>query len=241
MSGNGNTQFIGSPSQPERIKAETLVYEAVTKAIMRRLRVAMPAQIVSFDATKQTVVVSIMIRESIILNNDQQNQVIPDLLDVPIVTLRAGGFAITPPIQVGDECLVVFADMCYNAWFTKSGYQNQERIRRHSLSDAFAIIGCWNQKRNLSDYSTNSLQIRSDDGSVLIDVKSNEIDITAPTVKVTSTTGNVEINGGNVVNINGSNQVNISGSGNTNIEGKDFLHHMHSGVQSGGSDTGPVI
>lgn len=42
------------------------------------------------------------------------------------------------------------------------------------------------------------------------------------------------------VNIAGSAAVNITG-GHTSIDGKTFLTHLHSGVQTGGGDTGGVV
>ncbi|WP_207953238.1 Gp138 family membrane-puncturing spike protein [Paenibacillus agricola] len=149
---------------------------------------ATPGIIQEFDPATQTVTVQTAIREKII---DEQLVThwfeIPLLLDVPIVIPRAGGFALTLPIVPGDECLVVFADRCIDAWFSSGGVQNQIESRRHELSDGFAIIGVWSQPRVLAGYASDAAQLRSDDGSVAITLGAGSIDIDAPIVRINGT------------------------------------------------------
>jgi hypothetical protein len=241
-------QFVGSPSELERLRSEADMLRALARNISAKIRVALPGVVVDFDADKQTCSIDLAIQDRIVLNDQPQYKQIPRLLDVPIVLPRAGGFTMTMPIVAGTEVLVIFADMCVNAWWTsganvnpQGGYigQQQERPRRHSLSDAFAIVGTWSQPNVLSDYSTDAVQLRSDDGNTVIELGVNEVTITAQTVTVNSA-DTVTIQGTNEVDIESSTLVNINGSGHTTIEGKDWLTHTHSGVQSGGSDTGPV-
>lgn len=247
--------FVGTLSEVERLKNESDVFRAHARNIASNLRVALPGVVVSFNADAQTVEVDLAIQDRVILNGNAQYMQIPRLLDVPVVFPRAGGFTLTMPVQKGDECLVVFADMCINAWWANGavespdgGYigQQHERPRRHSFSDGFAIIGAWSQPRKLSGYSTSSVQLRSDDASTLIEVGSSEVTIKAQTVTVQATTVSVEaenatVQGTDKVTVESNSQVAISGNGHTTIEGKDWLTHTHSGVQSGGSDTGPVV
>lgn len=49
----------------------------------------------------------------------------------------------------------------------------------------------------------------------------------------------VQINAGGV-NIQTAGTITINAGGGTTIDGKPFLPHVHTGVQSGGDDTGPV-
>ena len=241
------TPFVGTPSQVERLQSEADVLSALARNISCNLRVALPGVIVSFDEDAQTVEVDLAIQDRLILNGQSQYKQIPRLLDVPVCLPRAGGFTLTMPISKGDECLVIFADMCINAWWQNgavengdSGYigQQHERPRRHSFSDAFAIIGTWSQPNKLSNYSTTAVQLRSDDGNTVVEVGENEITVKATTVSVQAQTATVQ--GTNQVTVESNEQVTISGNGKTSIEGKDFLTHTHSGVQSGGSISGPV-
>jgi hypothetical protein len=172
-------------SIPERTGSTEELYRRLMENMANNLRVAMPGIIQAFDASTQTATVQLALREKIRDLSGNINQVeIPLLLDVPVVLPRAGAFILTMPVQKGDECLVVFADMCIDAWFSHGGVQNQLEKRRHDLSDAFAILGAWSQPNKISNYSTTSAQLRNEAGTSYIEIKNNEINIVSPTVKV---------------------------------------------------------
>lgn len=132
------------------------------------------------------------IREKINFNGEESWIDIPLLVDVPIVFPRAGGYVLTFPVKKGDECLVVFGDMCIDAWWQSGGVQNQVESRRHDLSDGFAIIGCWSQPRVVSNYSTESVQLRNEAGNAYFEIKGSTININADTINIKG--GRVNIN-----------------------------------------------
>lgn len=149
------------------------------------LRVACPGIIQSFNAIEQTVTVQVALREEVKDSSYNKSWInIPLLLDVPLVLPRAGGYCITMPVKQGDECLVIFADMCIDAWWQNGGIQNQVEKRRHDLSDGFAILGVWSQPKVLKNYSIDSCQLRNKDGSAYVELKNNEININASSVKI---------------------------------------------------------
>ncbi len=253
-------------SIPERTKAQNEQWRKAQDQGAFDLRVAVPGIIQSFDASKQTVVVQAAIRERINLNGVISWETMPLLVDVPIFMPRAGGYALTLPVQAGDECLVVFGDACIDAWWQSGGVQNQIDRRRHDLSDGFAIVGIWSQPKVISDYSTNSAQLRNEAGSAYVEIKGDVINLvspssingTAPNITMTASTQfeiitpllNLLVDAiataasggsGNVGNvaING-NSITINGNNTTSIDGKAFLTHKHTGVQGGSSDTGAV-
>ena len=88
------------------------------------------------------------------------------------------------PIKHGDECLVIFGDMCIDSWWELGGVQNQLENRRHDLSDGFAILGVWSQPRVLQNYSTDSCQLRNESGTSCIELKDNEININSQKVNI---------------------------------------------------------
>ncbi len=185
-----------------------------------KTRVASPGIIQSFDPETQTVSVQLAIREKRYNDGEETWEEVPLLVDVPIVFPRAGGYLLTLPVQKGDECLVVFGDNCMDAWWQSGGVQNQIDCRRHDLSDGYAIPGPWSQPRIVPNYSTKSAQLRTESGEAYIELSGNSINIVG---------GTVSILGSSVV---------IGGS--TMIDGKNFIGHKHSGVETGGGNTGGV-
>lgn len=226
----------------ERLLNTPAQWEYALSQLRNSIRVAIPGIVQSFDSATQTVSVQPVTNELVYTDWQEEpvNHPLPLIDHIPVVLPRAGGFTLAMPIQQGDECLIVFADMDTSAWFQSGGTQNNQiLLRRHNLSDAFAVIGTWSQPRVLENYPASAAQLRSDDGDTVVEVGNNEITIKAQTVNVqASGTATVQ---GQTVNVTGSNQVNISGNGHTSIEGKDFLTHTHSGVASGGATTGPVV
>lgn len=162
----------------ERSESEYELYQRMGEKWATDLRVAMPGIVQSFDPVEQTVTVQPAIKERVI---DQVGNItmvnLPLLLDVPIVFPRAGGFALTMPVRAGDECLVIFADMCIDAWWSQGSVQVQAEKRRHDLSDGFAILGAWSQPKRIANYSTTSAQLRTEDGTQCIDISSTGIDL----------------------------------------------------------------
>lgn len=162
--------------------------KALAKSIKNLIRVSIPGIIQSFDAKTQTCTVQPCIREKVIGSDYSTSwKDLPLLLDVPIVIPRAGNFILTLPIKQGDECLIIFSDMCIDGWLSLGEIQNQLEKRRHDLSDCFAILGTYSQPNVIPNYSTDSAQLRNLAGTQYIEVKDSEINIV----------GNLKINGEN--------------------------------------------
>jgi phage baseplate assembly protein gpV len=234
---------------------------------MCELRVAVPAVVVSFNPGPgvggQTVVVQPAVQENILRNGAVVPTDLPQLSNVAVALPRAGGFALSFPIAPGDECLVVFTDMSYDAWWQSGGTaNNQPERRRHDLTDGIAIFGIWSQPRQLVGYSADSAQLRSDDGATVIDVKSGQVSITPDggttefeivpgTVNITAATinlnGNVVISEqltvDEAVEIIGQLTVDstIVGHDDATISGITYTSHEHSGVTTGSGTSGPPV
>jgi hypothetical protein len=198
----------------------TTYYRAIKSALVQT-RVAAPGIIQSFNAERQTCEVKIAIREQLNINGNLSWKEIPLLVDVPVYFPRAGGYCLTIPVKAGDECLVVFADCCIDAWWQSGGIQNQVDKRRHDLSDGFAIVGFTSQARKVTNYSADTIQLRNDAGTDYIEIDGSTVNVIA-----------------NSVNINGG-TVNIGE--NTTIDGRVFLNHRHSGVDPGSGTSGGVV
>ncbi len=201
-------------SMNELIPVDEINEENRARSRAINLRVACPGIITAFDPDEQTVTVQLALREKRRDGDGNEQWVdIPQLVDVPLVLPRGGGYVLTLPVQAGDECLVVFGDACMDAWWQSGGVQNQIDCRRHDLSDGFAVLGVWSQPQRVPQYSTTAAELRSLDGGAGISISGSTITIRASNVNITGT---------------------------TTIEGRSFLQHTHTGVESGGDKTGGV-
>lgn len=180
-------------SLEERVGKLELLLKNLEAGVKSGLRVSLPAIVTSFDKEKQTISCIPAIRELVNINGKAEFKTLPELKDVPINIPRAGGWSITLPIKEGDECQVIFQDLCIDGWWFRGGIQNWNDLRRHDLSDAIAIFSPYSQPNVLSSYNTEGLEIRSDDGKTKLTLTSEGITIDAP--EGLSINGDIQVDG----------------------------------------------
>lgn len=206
----------------------------------------------SFNAANQTAVVQIAQQQitSISPVGVATLQPFAPLLSVPVYFPSGGGYTLTFPIAAGDECIVLFNDRELDNWKLQGGvnsYPSTPRI--HDLADGVCLVGFRSFPRSLGSVSTDTTQLRSDDGTTYVEVAGGGIvNVVAPTsINLNSPIVNIE---GviNVHNVNSAtNSCNITGtivaSGDvqSNSGGHKLNTHVHSGVQTGGGDTGGPV
>lgn len=110
----------------------------------------------------------------------------PLLVSVPVYFAGGGGITMTYPINEGDECLVLFNDRQLENWVESGPGQPPSIPNLHDLSDGICLVGIRSNPRALTNVSTTAAQIRTDDGTVHIDVEPNLVTVFAPNVKVHS-------------------------------------------------------
>lgn len=158
---------------------------------------ALPGIVEAYDAELQTVKVQPAIKARVFSPNDDPplpgaileadnwwTVPLPVLVDVPVVFPGAGGYSLTFPIEAGDEVLLIFAARQMDNWWYQGGVQRQSLLAMHDLSDAFAIPGPRSRPRAIPDVSTTTTQLRSDDGSVLLELGPGEITVKAAAINL---------------------------------------------------------
>lgn len=213
-------EFLGDPQEALR---------AAMDGRQATMWTALPGIIQKYDADKQTVDVQPAIKGAVLKpNNVVESVTMPLCLDCPVQFPSGGGVTLTFPVKEGDECLLVFASRCIDAWWQQGDVQTQAEFRMHDLSDGFAVIGFRSVPNALSPAADpDKVQLRSDDASTLIelDPDGQVITLTAP--------GGVTINAD--VTVNGT----IDATGEVTGNGTALHTHHHSGVTTGGGNTGP--
>ena len=220
-----------------------------TTNYMKDVHTALPGKIVSFNSLNQTVSVQLLIRR--VFKGDQEVD-LPQLINVPVWTPRAGGFVQTFPIAPDDQCLILFAERSIDTWFTVGDVQTPNSNRMHSFSDAICLLGLYSEPTAISDYDTENFQIRNEEKDQTITLLNNKnINISTGTVTVEM------LNSSETINITAPVKININTplaefatdvkiSGNLNITGTSTAADHDSGGISGknhthiGSPTAPT-
>jgi len=219
--------------QAERLNPFEPAIMAAIEGSRAGLWTALPGIIDSFDSGAMTCEVQPAIEGlGEMPDGTTTPRVMPLCLDCPVVFPAGGGVTMTFPLAAGDECLIVFAAKCIDAWWQQGGVQPQAELRMHDLSDGFVIPGPRSQPRVLADVSTSAVEIRSDDGAtkIALDPEAQTVDIKAP--GGASIEADVTITG--TLHVSG----NITSDADVIASGKSLTTHTHPGVQSGGSNTG---
>ena len=126
-------EIIQQPGQIEQSQKEN---------VMESVHVSIPGEVMSFDNATRTAVIQPTIRRW------RKRDVPALLMDVPVFFPGGLVFDVNP----GDECLVVFADSCIDAWFQNGGVSNPISARMHDYSDGFALVGFFSKKKLSESY-----------------------------------------------------------------------------------------
>lgn len=147
-------------------------------ALSASIRVACPAQVVSWDPEKNTIVAQPTIREKTIYRKTGQIvwETLPLLVDVPVQFPGGSSFINTFPLNQGDEVLIIFSDTCIDAWWSSGGIQNTTDRRRHDLSDAIAIPVIKSLPNAIQNINTQAAELRTLDGNMKISLNRDPID-----------------------------------------------------------------
>jgi hypothetical protein len=216
----------------ERFIDQEEPFRIAADALRASLWTAMPGIIESFDLVTQTATVQPAIQQTLLRENT--TRALPVLADVPIYFPSGGGLTLTFPVQPGDECLLIFASRCIDAWWQSGGVQPAGEARTHSLSDAFAFVGARSRPRALGAFNDAAAQLRTDSGSGYIELKpGGKVRIVAP--EGVEITGNVTVLNSNVAVQSGN--VSVS-SGNVTADGIGLKTHRHGSVQPGAGVSG---
>ena len=194
--------------------SEAAQWWQIVKQSLDDVRVSTPAFLTEdMDPVTQTVTAQIAISERVRTAKGAQWTQIAPIIMVPVVVPRGGGFSLTLPLKKGDEGMLVFCDTCFDYWwkygaYGGSGSRPQLEVRRHHVHDCGFLPGMWSQPNVLTDYSTTSVQLRSDDGAVSVSLTPDSVALSAdsgattvsltPSGIVMNTSGSLTMNAASV-------------------------------------------
>jgi hypothetical protein len=153
---------------------------------------------------------------------------LPIIPDVPVVFPKGGGYAMTFPLAIGDEVLLVHATRNIDGWWQSGGIQPPLDSRLHDLTDAFAIPGPYSQATKIGSVSTSTAQFRTADGTqhVEINAAAKQITLVSNGIAVTldSSANNVTVSGAQNVSVTASSGITLTAptvtvNGNLGVSG----------------------
>jgi len=132
----------------------TEVIRVAMAAAVNDLFVCLPGKVTKYDPARQVADVLPLIKRPYV-NEDGSTGLddLPVIPDVRVMFLRGGGYFATVPLEAGDSVLLVMADCSIDEWMFSSGGAAVDPgdLRRHDLSDAFAVPGAWPMTKPIKD------------------------------------------------------------------------------------------
>lgn len=144
----------------------------LVRRMFLEIHTCIPGEIIAFDSEKQLATVRSCIRNTMIDENGETTWIdSPQIIDVPVVFLQSQtrGFAITCPVEPGDQCLLFFSERSYDNWLEYGSVQNPAENgvpRSHQYNDAFALVGISPLVSSIQDFQTDGVEIRNKDRSI---------------------------------------------------------------------------
>lgn len=191
----------------------------------------LPCEVVSYNEAKKSVTVQIMMQMK---NTDGSALTRATISNVAVGTLSAGGFLIHVPISAGDKGWIKANDCDISLYKQSLSLSTPNTLRIKSFSDGVFFP---DMTKPYSPKHSGAVNIQSVSGSVCISVHESEVIIDSPK---TTVNGEFVVNGAS--EFNGG----MTGNGGASFNGGSVTHdgknigstHTHSGVQSGGGNTG---
>ena len=70
---------------------------------------------------------------------------LPEFVEVPPVFLSGGASHETYPLAVGDYCILMISERCFDLWYDGQDFRPPAEFRAHDYSDCFALVGIKNK------------------------------------------------------------------------------------------------
>lgn len=184
--------------------------EALTKTITNRifstLNVCLPATVIKYNDTNNTVSLQPAIQAVL---TDNSFKTLPQLLNVPVLELGGNGLSIKIPLKAGDTGIVIFCDRDITLFKQEKKNTQPNTLRKHDLADGIFV------PMRFGNAGSSNVLIQNDDGSTQLEITSSGINvkgnitvdgtITATDVSTNSVASlNTHIHSGGTVQPNGT-------------------------------------
>jgi len=118
----------------EKLRLTDIIADAIGEALSN-LHTATIAKVTAVQA--KTISVQPVINRVV----DGMSITLPQFTKVPPLFMQGGGSYTAHPIAIGDYCLLILTERCFDRWYSGSDFQDPAEFRMHDYSDGIAIVG----------------------------------------------------------------------------------------------------
>jgi len=118
----------------EKLRLTDIIADAIGEALSN-LHTATIAKVTAVQ--EKTISVQPVINRVV----DGKSITLPQFTKVPPLFMQGGGSYTAHPIAVGDYCLLILTERCFDRWSSGSDFQDPAEFRMHDYSDGIAIVG----------------------------------------------------------------------------------------------------
>ena len=118
----------------EKLRLTDIIADAIGEALSN-LHTATIAKVTAVQ--EKTISVQPVINRVV----DGMSIQLPQFTKVPPLFMQGGGSYTAHPIAVGDYCLLILTERCFDRWYSGSDFQDPAEFRMHDYSDGIAIVG----------------------------------------------------------------------------------------------------
>ncbi len=171
----------------QRDTLEDVVLSGIRGQLMET-HTALPGIVQAVDLEAAEVDVRVAVRRIYAkLDGAEDAESWPILQAVPVWQPHAGGFHLSLPVAVGDECLILFAERDISRWLADGTESTPETRRLHHASDAVVLVGL-NSTGQRVPLVEDQLGLGLDNGTTLLTITTaGEITLKAETKIVLDT------------------------------------------------------
>jgi hypothetical protein len=228
------------------------VIRFVFNKLLQGVDAMLPARVVSYDRQNNVATVQPLIQ---VIGTSGRGTGRAILARIPVLALGGGGFVINFPLKPGDLGWIEASDRDISLFVQGLSEAKPNTVRMHAFSDGRFVPDIF---RKYSIVDEGDMVIQTTDGQTKVVLRSDSVFVKAPNDITLDSGGTVNIRAGSKIGLQAPQiaiEGNLSMSGGsasiesdtlniesvTTIEGRPFMGHGHSGVTTGGGNTGGVV
>jgi hypothetical protein len=162
--------------------------------ILQNVNGMLPAQIVSYDRTKNRAQVQLLIQ---IVGTDGSQYPRPQLASIPVFVFGGGGFRLSFPLKAGDQGWVIANDRDISNFLNSYSQSPPNTARIKNFSDGIFFPDVMKGLNTIDSNDAENMVLQNVEGTVTISISSDVITVTAPKVNINAgnPTASINVNG----------------------------------------------